>query len=429
MQNVPKIVSQRLRAMSGVAEHPDADMLAAFVDRSLTERESSGVLEHLARCRDCRDIVALALPPVEAAGAAVVRERRGWLTWPALRWGFAAAGVIAIASFGVVEYQRQMRPQVSVAREWHPEAIAKYAEAQPPAANSAAAAKTTGNAMHAVAPSVAAGQAKQMTSGAAAARISSRRESEASGARSRGDNALTDRVSGLQQNAQLASDLKAKSLPPSQTVEVAAASPAVEVNPSPSSSEAEASNASPAATGQAAGLLDDSASRVDKAKPAMTTLRPTPLPMTIPRWTISSAGGLQRSFDQGNTWQDVNVTANPAAPASGAGFVRRALGERVEEKKSQNADKNAAPVPVAAILFRAVAANGADVWAGGSDGALFHSVDAGNHWAQVVPFAAGAALTGDVIGLQFPDAQHAKVTTSTSETWITPDDGLTWQKQ
>jgi photosystem II stability/assembly factor-like uncharacterized protein len=46
-----------------------------------------------------------------------------------------------------------------------------------------------------------------------------------------------------------------------------------------------------------------------------------------------------------------------------------------------------------------------------------------------VPAAAGAALTGDILSLEFPDPQHGKVSTSAAEIWITADDGQTWQKQ
>jgi photosystem II stability/assembly factor-like uncharacterized protein len=79
--------------------------------------------------------------------------------------------------------------------------------------------------------------------------------------------------------------------------------------------------------------------------------------------------------------------------------------------------------------FRAVAANGADVWAGGSWGLLYHSLDAGNTWVRVLPQAGGNALSGDIVSLQFPDAQHGSVATSTSETWTTGDGGQTWQRR
>src|ERR1035438_10594176 len=88
MQNVPKIVRDRLQAAPPAVNHPDADLLTAFAERSLPDRERTVVLEHLARCGDCRGIVALSLPEVESVQTTVRPSPSGWLTWPALRWGF-----------------------------------------------------------------------------------------------------------------------------------------------------------------------------------------------------------------------------------------------------------------------------------------------------------------------------------------------------
>ena len=114
MQNVPNIVRERLKAAPLAVDHPDANVLTAFAERSLPDRERSRVLDHLARCGDCRDIVALALPATEPLPAPVTPSPRGWLTWPTLRWGFVAAGVVAIASFGVLQYQRRLQPATMV---------------------------------------------------------------------------------------------------------------------------------------------------------------------------------------------------------------------------------------------------------------------------------------------------------------------------
>ena len=154
-------------------------------------------------------------------------------------------------------------------------------------------------------------------------------------------------------------------------------------------------------------------------------------PVAVPRWAINSSGGLQRSFDQGNTWQDINVGGtpgyNPAASASVE--IAAAVPSRAKAvAKEENADK-AAKKDIAPFTFRAVAANGIDVWAGGSGGLLYHSVDAGTHWTRVVPSSSGTTLTGDIVSLQFADAEHGKVSTSSSETWTTDDGGLSWQRQ
>src|SRR5271169_1927712 len=138
MQDVPKIVRERLKVVAPAINHPDADVLTAFAERSLFGKERAVVLEHLARCGDCRDIVALALPAAEPVEAAIRPTPSGWLTWPVLRWGFVAAGVIAVASFGLLQYQRpairavkQQSASVEVAANEPKKSVAPFAAGAP----------------------------------------------------------------------------------------------------------------------------------------------------------------------------------------------------------------------------------------------------------------------------------------------------------
>ncbi len=107
MPNVPKVVRERLEAATPAVNHPDADVLTAFAERSLPELERAIVMEHLARCGDCRDVLALAVPAMEPAEASAGAVRGRWFAWPTVRWALVAAGIVAIASVGVVQYQRR----------------------------------------------------------------------------------------------------------------------------------------------------------------------------------------------------------------------------------------------------------------------------------------------------------------------------------
>jgi hypothetical protein len=128
--------------------------------------------------------------------------------------------------------------------------------------------------------------------------------------------------------------------------------------------------------------------QVETSTAAVVPLVSTNLP---PRWTLSSDGTLQRSRDSGRSWQTIQVADN--------------------------------------TIFRALAANRLEIWVGGAAGALFHSSDAGQHWTQVRPVANGEALGDDIIGVEFADTLHGKVTTSVQGIWITADAGQSWQKQ
>ncbi len=106
MQNVPNIVRERLKVAAPPVNHPDADAITAFSERSLPELERATVLEHLARCAECREIVALALPPSEVSNVRVVSSTVGWFAWPSLRWGFVSAGIVLVAALGFLQYRR-----------------------------------------------------------------------------------------------------------------------------------------------------------------------------------------------------------------------------------------------------------------------------------------------------------------------------------
>jgi photosystem II stability/assembly factor-like uncharacterized protein len=138
------------------------------------------------------------------------------------------------------------------------------------------------------------------------------------------------------------------------------------------------------------------------------------LELATPRWSISAEGSLQRSFDAGKTWVEVN----PGEVGSKAG-----------NSHTLAMKKKAAVQGSPHTVFRAVSAAGAEVWAGGSAAMLYHSVDSGLHWARVVPAESGVALTGDITSVEFSDPQHGRIATSAGEVWITADDGKTWHRQ
>ena len=46
-----------------------------------------------------------------------------------------------------------------------------------------------------------------------------------------------------------------------------------------------------------------------------------------------------------------------------------------------------------------------------------------------MPGSGGTFLAGDILTIDFSDAQQGKITTSAPEVWTTTDGGQTWQKQ
>jgi hypothetical protein len=477
MQNLPKIVQARLqRPTTATAEsHPDADLLTAFAERSLAGRERDQVLEHLARCGNCRDVVALALPAQVELPVPAVRGAN-WFRWPVLRWAAVTAGVVLMAWIGTVQYHRQRPKEFASSAYDAKQAITT--PAQSPQASSQVVVPQAGMRKEALAaPRAQAALAEKKAAPPSGEVFQGRTYSAAAGGGASTGGAIGGPVNGLNveprpdlafapapQSPPPAATAKQDAAPRStrQTVEVSGASQMVEVQ-----SEIVQVGTPTATQNQIHGEAvqnepeEQAADRVGKAKPALAQASPAmgsaPLQgansslmksLGTPRWTISSTGALQRSLDGGNTWLDVNVAVDNSAvdESVSANLMRRAEAKaetKAETKASAKSraasygappavkSADAAPAASASTIFRAlsVSSNAAEVWAGGSGGALYHTVDGGNRWSRVVPSAAGIVLAGDIISIQFSDPRSGSVTTSNAEVWTTVDDGQTWHRQ
>lgn len=466
MTDVPKIVRERLKAGGPTGTHPDANVLTAFSERSLPETERASVLHHLARCGECREIVSLALPEEAGIGPQPVRPS-GWLAWPTLRWAFVAAGILVIAALGTVQYRRYSQASSMAAKQSGPALYVKEAgnkTVPTPAPPPPPAVQESEEAHDKAESASVSNQGKQEVLKPSAKPVQTRSRlappiagNTFSGTNIGGPlphgprilNQVQQQNANIQQQSANGFLPQSAAAPPpvpfakpagSQPARVVASSEAFHGNAAkttPSGQDVTALTLESQTVAQQPSTYEISQNNVERAKPAdelhLSANRKVPAGSPAqfdrlsskaagaPRWTINSSGALQRSYDQGNTWQDVNVAAVP--PAAESLYSVEKSRPEAKDADTALAKKSASSV------FRAVAANGSDVWAGGSSGMLYHSIDSGAHWIRILPAFSGATLTGDVIALDFSDRQHGKVTTSTSEVWITSDAGQTWQKQ
>ena len=414
MEQIPKLIRQRLQATANQGgSHPDPNLLAAFADKALAKTERVQVLEHLARCADCRDIVSLATPEFEANQAVTAVPSSGWLRGPVLRWGALAASV-AVVTVAVTLPRMSRQPSlVSTTQSAQTSAKGNASEARMEEPNDKLAASATPSSYRAPEADSAAQESKprefssQVKGGRAAApsRISqaasdySRPPVPQAAATPASPPLLAK--SANEDHAELAkkkeqgSDMQVTASNEVVTVEAKAAPAELEITPG------KAKDAPSKTRDAQAGLLRNDTralsnrTMADAISPQFADATSTKndelrsRAKSVPRWTLSSDGTLQRSFDAGKTWATIPFAGNS--------------------------------------VFRALAAVGANIWVGGSGGSLYRSTDAGDHWLKVKPAAGGKVLTADIIGVEFTDANHGKLTTSDEHIWITADAGQTWQ--
>ena len=432
MEQLPKIVQQRLQGPAQPGVHPDPDLLTAFAEKSLSDRERAHVLQHLAECAGCREVLSLAMPGIEPA-LAPGPERSNWLSWPVLRWGALAACVVVVGAAVTLHYEHQ-EPLRSVA-EKVPAAPAELkledevsrqpgqklaANLPPPSPELGRDSRAAGKLAKQRAKSTDAGMMAEEAGAPALAEEQDKKDQELSNNRlaavRSGDVPVgavpaaapapssAAKTAGMEGQVRTRNDsLDYSSRASSEAVTVESATPAREM--AAQTAERKAKNESrtneaqkeiqaAGGAGSVASLGDrkaDTFSGVTAQTAATAHAGRLRAGNNLPRWMLSSGGALQRSFDSGKTWQTIPVAGN--------------------------------------IVFRALAANDSDLWVGGAAGALYHSSDAGQHWTRITPVADGKPLSSDIVTVEFSDTQHGKLITADREAWSTSDAGNTWQRQ
>jgi len=373
MAELPKIVVQRLQSTAKAEVHPDPDLINAFVERSLNPRDRDQLLEHLTQCPDCREIAALSLPELDAATTVVaVKAGSGWLRWPVLRWSAVAACAVIVGTAVTLHYQSRGDRQVAQLSDSAVSSAVEQKKEPSPAPTSIDQQDAASKQEEVAGRVENSGQRNEIASLPAPSAPAAQTAAPAS--------IMPGAADAMQER-------RAKSALKTSNEAVVADDNGLAVVPGRAKDALQQSPASPNGATVAGGMLA-------KQKVAMSpSARVSAFAglVSMPRWTLSSDGTLQRSSDSGRSWQTIST------PGQGN--------------------------------FRALAASGPEIWVGGAKGALYHSSDAGTHWVPVQPVASGQALTADIASIEFTDPQHGTLTTTEHETWVTADSGQTWEKK
>ena len=398
---------------------------------------------HLAQCAECREQVSVALPKLEGQlapkGAGVAR---GWLRWPVVRWGLLVASLAIMGTVALVRQPPARRTELASRAN-----VATSSEASLPSDVTVGAAPS--KAMKSPSSQeTALPQGKSQTLNlnrppekmalnrkqAAHAQLKQEVQSHETSLGSRAAIApsapaqalnFSNAINGGNPNLPTKAAVAQAPPPPAASALVAPTrgqptQQALDLAPSPQAKPAETSRAPEEKKGMSAGEAvgggvtvppatqasspfaaslaatqnlrqSTPAKRAPAPGPSLTASSALVSNLMTADWSISPSGKVQRSRDGRKTWEELDV------------------------------DKN--------VVFRVVFAVGADVWLGGSKGALYHSTDGGQHWTRVSLTTGSTTVTDDVIHIEFKDAQNGTVGTAAGDSWTTTDAGQHWQKQ
>lgn len=380
-REIPKPLRNALARQVVGDVHLSPDLLTSFMERTLAPVETEVVTHHLAQCGECREIVFLASEAAEgemreerelvaaAAGPMIAVPAHAARARPAAalrpKWRFRLAWAVPIAAAALLVSGVLI---VQLSRIGGRQAVASL----PVASNRPVLPSTEERPPTAVsAPSMASASpparqtfAKGAPQGAAAARVKKAPQ------------------------AVVVGGTVADQYPHAAVVAPASATP------SPASA-AEIGDMAQAMVPQVPtqnGFVESEAGRAQHQAPAATGFAKSmaglySAQVVRPQWRISSDGHLERS--------------------TGSDEWTRALGDQP-------------------AIFRAVAALGNNVWAGGNGGALFHSSDNGQHWNKVSVAADSNVEAGAIVSIRFADPQHGMVVSDSGTRWTTTDGGVTW---
>jgi hypothetical protein len=380
MAKLLHVVASRLSGKAGgPVTHPDANLLAAFAEHTLLPRERVAISAHLAGCVECREYLALASAVEEpktsvVAGTARTLPRRRFGEW---RWIVTVGVACCILA---VALQYYIEPPARLHRY-------QVASSPPQAAESPTRDDRNAEPVKEPAKLVPGPQFKFEHREAKPAERAQRAE-----------------------KTEIAPQLMAPAPPvgtsPAPAVDTVLALRSMEApNADAASGFVEPERHSPLPTGMAPTTSGFVAGAPPNA--AMEQIRPASKRVSLKAlahppgvlWSINGSpdtsgnprGVVQRSRDAGQTWETVPLSEH--------------------------------------VSFRAVAAIGPEVWAGGAGGTLFHSSDGGSHWTDVTVTGGGVKPTGAVVRIDLRAPGELTVTTSSGEDWSTFDAGSHWLRR
>ena len=467
MEKLPQIVRERM-SLRQPETHPDSDLLSAFAEQALPDRERLPVLAHLSVCSSCREVLALAAAPAKS-GAFITKDtaaptKAPWFAWPVLRWGAAAACVVVVATAVTLHRSERAAPtsETQISETQTPEQLPAAKPVPPsPVANK----ENSEN-------EKAAEKVARNVAGDFAANPVTRDQTEKRLAVPQREFSLQKGVPDLKQAypQSAGTSMAAKELRNDWRGAGANATPGTVVpgaaigglggaivpsasapapsksGPPPNAKDVQNLPANGRAFNQLAVQLTEPVEVQAKPVEVQAQLVDAPASADAEKKvemgrakTSSASSGAALAVAPSDQLDRMQQGVAPSPPAMSkrerasyahSESTRWNLSSNGQLQRSIDSGKTWQPVATpAGAAFRALSFNGPDIWVGGAAGLLYHSTDAGTHWELVKPAANDVSLSADIAAIAFTDPQHGKITTSNGETWTTSDGGQNWNHQ
>ncbi|HZP24550.1 MAG TPA: YCF48-related protein [Terriglobales bacterium] len=387
-QELPTSARKALARQAAAEAHPSADLLSGFVEHALSAAEKERVTTHLASCAECREVVFLAGAAAaeeqqtrQEHPAAAAARRLPWASW---KWLAPALATVAIVAGIIVE--RSLIP--SNAKPHAPASTVAMNAPQPalPTANNAADEVIMKRAQPA-----AASRPRQMQTRKA---TPPERETQLDRSRAPAQQAVLEKKNKT-------ADAEAAAPPPPAITAEAATAPGSTVKSATAANEVNL---------QSAGRNEITAKALPSTAPSAAA---------APRESAKTSGAISGAFGAGL------ALARRDTPAA----LRWRITDDGHLERSSTPGEWTRVLAELPISFHSVAVIGSDVWAGGSDGALFHTSDGGEHWSRVELTSGGQTEAGNIQSIRFNTPLQGSVITNSGATWSTSDGGKTWAHQ
>lgn len=398
----------------------------AFVERGLSYTQRESVLAHLSVCPDCREAVAWGTPEVAAADAqpATFPFSRGLQFPAAMRWASLAAALAVAVGVGVIAYEHEPRQQL-------PTSTVVQEKAPVPAgtrAMSANAQPTSKDEQSLFAKSIApASPAKT-----ASPKFETRRAAALAKKETEPQNGV---MGGLIAAASPRRDrdkyvFHGNTLPSAPEAQPTLADKRDVVAP------VEAIPAVPLARATAPGDNKIGKDTSGRAPDGYIASKSTVVAAEARSGALAGTTLLERETAPTKTVNSVSVSGSGAKAKISYGmrsFVHWTISAAGQLQRRAVDGTLTIVEPVRGAIIRAVAAEGIEVWAGGSQtppspknvhprSVLFHSSDAGETWKTIDGPWQGSIERVNLAGL------NSLTVVTTDGTWSTGDGGSSWSR-